>query len=401
MRPDDHQGITQSDEDPFSDANLTDPYPLFGRLRASGPAVWLNGYDVLAFTRFSAVREILVDHVSFISGAGVGPRNHHHDKPWRKPGILETDPPDHTRLRAVMTDVLSPRNVRTLRAQFEQFAALLVGQLLERGEFDGVRDCAQEFPLKVFGDAVGIATEGRRENLLAHGAMNFSSFGPEDDRQAQFMRDGAHTTDWVMSNCARENLSEDGLGAQIWAHADAGDIDADDAAILVRALLSAGLDTTVLSLGNTLACLAAHPDQWSKLRDNPRLTRFAIDEALRYDSPFQAFYRTAGADVSLDGVDVAADQKVLLFPGAANRDDTRWGPGADRYDIDRNAGGHLTFGMGIHQCVGQALSRLEMDVFVTELAKRASTIEIVGEPEPFLHNTLRGWSRLPLRVRPA
>ncbi len=394
-------GLPVIEDDPYSDANLADPYELFSRMREAGPATWLQRYDVPAFTRFDEVREILVDHETFISGAGVGPRNYHHQPPWRKPGILDSDPPMHTPLRAVMSEVISPRNMRALRAGFQEFATPLVDRLLDMREFDAVTDLAEVFPLRVFGDAVGIPREGRADHLLSHGAMNFSQFGPEDARYEHFMAAGADTVDWVMANCARERLSPDGMGAKIWAHADAGAIGEDEAAVLVRALLSAGLDTTVIAVGNTLGCLVANPDEWDVVHDNPRYARFAIDEALRLEAPFQSFFRTTSRDVDVAGVTLPEDSKLVVFLGAANRDERRWGAEAASYQVKRQAGGHLTFGMGIHQCVGQPISRLEVEVLLGELARRVKHIEPAGEPTPFLHNTLRGWSSYPVRVTPA
>ncbi|MGW1209023.1 cytochrome P450 [Streptomyces sp. NPDC002499] len=389
------------EDDPYSAENLADPYPLFKRMRDAGHGVWLEKYGVPAFTRFDLVREILVDHATFLSGAGVGPRNYHHQPPWRKPGILDSDPPMHTPLRTAMADVISPRNMRMLRAGFQTFATELVDRILDEREFDAITDFAEQFPLRVFGDAVGIPRAGRKENLLAHGAMNFSQFGPEDARYEQYMAAGAHTVDWVTNACARENLTADGLGAKIWAHADAGAIEPEEAAVLVRALLSAGLDTTALSIGNTAGCLASSPQQWARLRENPRLVRFAIDEALRFESPFQSFFRTTSRAVDFHGVRLAEDSKLVVFPGASNRDERRWGSDADQYDVERQAGGHLAFGMGIHQCVGQPIARLESEVLFGELVKRTASIEPSGPPVPFLHNTLRGWVSLPLRVVPA
>ncbi|MHC6219117.1 cytochrome P450 [Arthrobacter sp. MMS24-S77] len=388
-------------DDPYTDENLTNPYPLFERMRAAGPAVWLEKYGVLAFAGFEECKEILEDYRTFISSAGVGPKNLHHEPAWRPQGILESDPPVHGPMRAAMAGVISPRGVRSLRARFEEFAEELVDRLIERETFDGVTDLAELFPIRVFGDAVGIPREGREANLLPHGAMNFSSFGPDDERSREFFEKGEPTHRWVMDNCARENLSPDGMGAQIWEFADRGEITPEQAALLVRAMLSAGLDTTVFSIGNTLQALAAHPEQWASLHANPRLAKFAIDEALRYESPFQSFFRTVAADTVFRGIPLPAGAKVLLFMGSANRDAAHWGATADEFMIDRNAGGHLAFGMGIHQCVGQPISRLEMDVLFTAMAKRIKAIELVGEPLPYLHNTLRGWRSLPLRITAA
>lgn len=393
--------VTSVLDDPYDDANLTDPYPLFARLRDAGPTVWLEKYGVHAFTRFEECRRILADHETFISGAGVGPRNYHRQPPWRPAGILDSDPPLHTPLRTAMAGVISPRNVRALRAAFQEFAVRLVDRILDEREFNAITDMAELFPIEVFGNAVGIPREGRAENLLPHGAMNFSAFGPEDARYDAYFAAGEGTVEWVMNNCARENLSPDGLGAKIWEYADQGVISPDEATRLVRALLSAGLDTTVLSIGNTMKCLVTNPSEWAALHANPSLARFAIDEALRFESPFQSFFRTTARETTVDGVRLEEDAKVALFMGAANRDPRRFGEDADAYRIERDASGHLAFGIGIHQCVGQPISRLEMDVLFSELARRVRTVELTGEPVPFLHNTLRGWKSLPVRITPA
>jgi cytochrome P450 len=390
--------IASFPDDPYSDDNLANPYPLFERMRAASAAVWLERYEVLAFTRHQQVRGILMDHETFINGAGVGPKNLHNEPAWRPQGILESDPPIHASMRAAMVDVISPRGVRALRGQFQEYAEELVDGLIVRGEFDAVTDFAEVFPIRAFGDAVGIPLDGRAENLLPHGAMNFSTFGPENDRYREYFEKGDGTRDWVMANCARENLSPNGLGSKIREHADAGNITPDQAGLLVRAMLSAGLDTTALALGNTLRCLTAAPEAWNVVHEKPGMMKFAIDEALRFESPFQSFFRTTSRAIDFHGIQVDAGQKVLVFPGAANRDTDQWGADADNYRIDRQAGGPLAFGMGIHQCVGQPISRLEMDVVLTTLAARVKSLERVGKPVPYLHNTLKGISSMPVRV---
>ena len=191
------------------------------------------------------------------------------------------------------------------------------------------------------------------------------------------------------------------MGAGIWREADAGNVPPEEATLLVRAMLSAGLDTTIIALGNTLRWLAQYPEQYARVHENPRLMKFAIDEAFRFDSPFQSFYRTTSRDTEIGGVELPAETKVLLFLGSANRDEEKWGPNAHEFDIDRDASGHLTFGMGIHQCVGQPISRLEMDVLLTTFAKRVKRVEFVGEPRPFIHTTLCGYKSLPVEVRAA
>jgi cytochrome P450 len=304
-------------------------------------------------------------------------------------------------MRTAMTSVIAPRKMRALRPGFDAYAEELVAQVLATDTPELVHDLAEEFTLRVFGDAVGIGREGRRENLLSHGAMNFSYFGPDNDLHRQHVAAGAGTPEWVLANCERSVLTPDGMGAQMWELADAGLIPPEQATLLIRAMLSAGLDTTVFAITNTLLLLAQHPEQWAKVHADPSLMKFAIDEALRYDPPFTCFFRTTSRDAVLDGVQLPAGSKLVVFLGAANRDPRRWGDTADQFDIDRDTGGQLAFGMGIHQCVGQPISRQESQALLEELARRVESIELTAEPTLYLHNTLRSWSSVPARLTAA
>lgn len=393
--------VPELSDDPYAPDTLADPHPFFTRLRAAGPAAWLPQYGVHAFGRDAEVREILEDWRTFISGAGVGEINIHRVPPRRQPGILEVDPPVHTRMRDAMNAVINPREMRKLRAGFQEFADELVTRVIEQGSFDAVTDFAQVYPIRVFADAVGIPREGREANLIAQGAANFATFGPQNEVAQGHLRAGEGTYDWVLEACRRENLDPAGMGAGIWREADAGNVPPEEATLLVRAMLSAGLDTTIIALGNTIRWLAAHPEQYARVHENPRLMKFAIDEAFRFDSPFQSFYRTTSRDTVIGGVELPAETKVLLFLGSANRDEAKWGPDAQEFDIDRDASGHLTFGMGIHQCVGQPISRLEMDVLLTTFAKRVRRLEFTADPQPFIHTTLCGYESLPVTVQAA
>lgn len=390
------------DDDPYAEDVLVDPYPLFRRMLAEETAVWLSAHEVHAVTHFDAVHAILVDHETFISGAGVGPVNLHVTPNWRPQGILESDPPRHTPMREAVTGVISPRAMRRLRPGFDLVAERIVDELVARGgAVDLVRDLAEPFTLEVFGDALGIDREGRAEHLVAHGAMNFSYFGPDNAVHRRTVQAGEHTVDYVMERCARERLAPGSMGAQIWERADEGLIDPERAVLLVRALQSAGLDTTIIAIGSTLRLLVDRPDAWARLHADPALVPFAIDEALRLEAPFQSFYRTTSRPVEIDGVALEAGAKVLLLVGAANRDPRRWGDDADAFDLDRNAGGQLSFGMGIHQCVGQPISRQESDALISALARRVARLEPAGDPVPMVHTTLKGWTSVPARLAAA
>jgi cytochrome P450 len=392
-------GRPVSTADPFSHGFLRDPYPHHEALREAGPVVWLERYGIWAMARHEQVRDALTDWQTYCSSAGVGLSDFRKEPPWRPPSIiLEADPPLHTRTRAVLTRILSPAAIKVLRDTFEREAEKLIARLVEQREFDGVADLAEAYPLKVFPDAVGISEEGR-ENLLPYGSMVFNSFGPRNDLFDLAMANAGPVRDWIMSKCSRAALAPGGLGMQIFEAVDAGELSEDEAGMLVRSFLSAGIDTTVYGLGNALYCMARYPEQWRVLRGNPNLIRGAFEEVLRFEAPVQSFFRTTTRDVEVGGVRLGGGEKVLLLFAAANRDPRRWDR-PDTFDVTRRAAGHMTFGTGIHGCVGQAVARLETEAILTALAKRVASFELTGEPERRLNNTLRGFDRIPLRVVP-
>jgi 4-methoxybenzoate monooxygenase (O-demethylating) len=389
-----------SSVDPFSHEFLRDPYPSHEALREAGPVVWLEKYGIWTMARHQEVRDALTDHQTYCSSAGVGLSDFRKEPPWRPPSIiLEADPPLHTRTRAVLTRILSPAAIKILRETFEREAELLIARLVDQREFDGVADLAEAYPLKVFPDAVGLSEEGR-ENLLPYGSMVFNSFGPRNDLFERATANAGPVRDWIMSKCSRAALAPGGLGMQIFEAVDAGELSEDEAGMLVRSFLSAGIDTTVYGLGNALYCFVSHPEQWSILRENPALIRGAFEEVLRFEAPVQSFFRTTTRDVEVGGMRLGDGEKVLLLFAAANRDPRRWDK-PDTFDVKRRAAGHMTFGTGIHGCVGQAVARLESEAIFAALARRVVSFELTGKPELRLNNTLRGLDTLPLRVVPA
>ena len=385
--------------DPFSHAFLRNPYPHHQGLREAGPVVWLEQYGIWAMARHQEVRDALTDWQTYCSSAGVGLSDYRKEPPWRPPSIiLEADPPLHTRTRAVLTRILSPAAINILRATFEREAELLVARLVEQREFDGIKELAEAYSLKVFPDAVGISGDGR-ENLLPYGSMVFNSFGPRNDLFNHAMANAGPVRDWIMSKCSRAALAPGGLGMQIFEAVDSGELTEPEAGMLVRSFLSAGVDTTVYGLGNALHCFAGHPEQWTILRENPNLIRGAFEEVLRFEAPVQTFFRTTTRNVDVADVRMGDGEKVLLFLAAANRDPRRWDK-PDTFDVRRRATGHMTFGTGIHGCVGQAVARLESEAIFAALARRVASFELMGVPEQRLNNTLRGLDTLPLRVVP-
>ena len=384
--------------DPFCNELLLEPYAMHAELRDLGAVVRLEKYGVWAMARHSDVYAMLNDWETFCSSAGVGFGNFHTEKPWRPPSlILEADPPLHTRTRAVLTRVLSSTALRRMREMFELRAAALVERLLAQGRFDAIADCANAFPLEVFPDAVGLRADGR-ENLAPYGNAVFNADGPPDGELfASAMRDAARVGPWILAQCRRDALAPGGLGADVYTSVERGEITAGEAALLVRSLLSAGLDTTVHGIGNALYCLVNHPEQWALLHANPALARAAFEEALRFESPVTAFFRTTTRAVTVGEVTLGAEEKVLAFFGAANRDPRTWRD-PDRFDITRKVSKNVAFGAGIHFCVGAMLARLEAEVLLTAMARRIKTIAPDGEPRRLLNNALRGLTHLPVTV---
>jgi cytochrome P450 len=389
-----------SELDPFSEELLRDPYPAHDQLREAGPVVRLERYGVWAMARYEHVHAGLEDWETLRSGAGVGLADFTKEKPWRQPSLLlEADPPEHSGARKATTGALSPKRIRGLQAAFEREADALVDRLVKRGRIDAIVDLAEPYPVKVFADAVGVPGEGR-ENLIPYGDMVFNAFGPRNELLAESAKGLDEVREWIAEMCLLEALDRGGLGAAIYEQAASCGLGQDEAGLLVRSLLSAGVDTTVHALGNAILCFADHPDQWAALHADPTRSRAAFEEVLRYESPVQTFFRTTTREVDVEGVRIPAGEKVLLFLGAAGRDPRHWDD-PERFDIARKASGHLGFGFGIHACVGRMVARLEGEVLLAALARRVEAIEPDGEPVRKLSNTLRGLARLPVRVRPA
>lgn len=386
--------------DPFDLSYFADPYPDQERLREAGPVVWLSSYGLRAVARYGEVHAVLNDWQTYCSSRGVGISDFAVEAPWRDPSlVLETDPPEHDRARAVLQRVVSPIVMRQLRDDFAAKADALVAKLVARRKVDGIRDLAQAFPLSVFPDAVGLVREGR-EHLLPYAGLAFNAFGPDNDLRREALARAAPHLAWVGEQCRRENLAPDGFGAQIHAAADTGEITPEEARLLVRSLLTAGLDTTVNGIGAALYCLARFPESFARLREKPGLARGAFEEAIRFESPVQTFFRTTTREVELGGAVIPAGQKIMMFLGAANRDPRHW-ENPNTYDIERRTSGHVGFGSGIHMCVGQFLARLEGEVVLDALARRVGSIGLAGEPVRAFNNTLRGLESLPLVLAPA
>jgi len=393
-------GVPEWDVDPFAPEILTDPIDYYTELRAKGPFAYIPKYSMLACGRYDEAKEVFSDHERFVSGRGVGLQDFKLEEPWRPPSIvLEVDPPYHTQNRRVLARVMAPKAVQRLKEAFRIAADDLIDALLERGSFEGGGDLAEAFPVNVFSKAVGLADADRRK-LVDYGAMVFNGIGPDNAIRQASMAKVPTIVPWITEQCRRENLSDDGIGAEIYAAADTGEITEDEAGMLIRSLLSAGIDTTVTGLGSALWCFANNPGELERLKVDPKLARPAFEETLRFTSPIHSFCRTAGVDTEVGGVSIVEGTKILCVLGAANLDESHW-TDAGKFDIRRRTLGHLAFGVGIHGCVGQNLARAEGEAVLGAIARKVGRIELDGEPVWRPNNSIRALDRLPLRFHTA
>jgi cytochrome P450 len=388
-----------SDIDPFSPEFRANPFPYYAQLRALGPIVWLEKYDIWCVQHYAQVKAVLSDWDNFSNAGGGGLTNYFKTKPWRKPSIiLDVDPPEHSRTRKVLMGVLSAPALKAMKPGFERVANRLVDAALDAGEIEAVNDLVLPFPLTVFPDAVGMPPLDRHI-MLKYGGMVFGAFGPLTDWYHELMRDAEEVSAWIDAHCERSVLGPDGIGAAIYAAADAGDITHAEAKLLVRSLLSAGVDTTIDSIGLALRCLVDFPDQLELLKADPALARGVFEEATRYDSSSQSLFRTTTREVEFEGQTIDTHEKILVLIGSAGRDPAKW-EDPDWFDIRRKIVGQIGYGWGIHGCVAQMMARLEGEVFFRTIGEKVRSLEHTGDPAMRLVPGLRGLSRLPIALTP-
>ena len=271
-------------------------------LRRLGPVVYFKKAGVWAVSRHADVKAVLDDHGTFISASSTGLHDDIKEPPPRVPSLLlEADPPMHTRARAMIQRISRGQRSRVRETIFEK-ADALIAPLVERGEFDAVSEIAEVFPTTVFPEAVGLqlSTDGR-EKLLQYGLITFAFFGPRNEYFDEIMATTQDVLPWIADQCRRKSLAPDGFGAQVYAAMDEGKLGADEAPLLVRSFLAAGLDTTIAAIGRVINCLATHPDQWRLLSADPELARPAFEEMMRFDHPSIGVFRTASRDPNSRG----------------------------------------------------------------------------------------------------
>ena len=391
------QNVTAWDIDPYSKEVLLNPEPFFSALRERGPFVYLSKYKMLACGRYKETKEVFSDHKRFVSSRGVGIQDFKLEKPWRPPSlVLEVDPPEHTKNRRFLTRALSPKKIAKLKDFFKNCADQLVNQLLQKREINGISDLAEVFPTRVFPEAVGLKNIDK-DTLLGYGAMVFNALGPDNEFRKGAMAKGISVLEKINKQCLEENIDSKGLAKEIYESTSEASEEEQLAGMLVRSLLSAGIDTTVSAIGNLLWCFSENPEQFEAIRNDKSLVNNAVEESLRLTSPVKAFCRTCAVETEVSGIVIEEGTKILCVLGSANTDPEVW-DNPYKYDVTRRTIGHLALGIGIHNCVGQTLARAEITALTRSLTELVKTIRPAGIASWKPNNAMRSLESLPIRL---
>jgi len=385
-----------SDVDLFADDVLLDPYPTYARLREFGPVVHLPTNGVYALTRYDTVRSALGDWETFSSAHGIG------FNPMVNEALagtsLASDPPAHTALRAALTENLSPRALRGLKAQIDAKADALVAELVESGSFEAIDGLARALPLEIVADLVGF-TGKVRGHMLTWGKAANQVIGPLNQRTSDSFPIAGELYAWCAA-VAKDDLAEGSIGRGIFEAEERGAIPPGSAGPIIHQYLAAGVENTVSAIGNIIALFAAHPDQLALVRKDLSLVPAAFNEVLRFWSPLNVWGRETTRDAEIEGVVIPAESRVAVLLGSGNRDPRHYAD-PDEFTVERNPVDHLALGYGVHGCAGQGLARLEAHAVIDSLARRVERF-VVGPETRVPHNVTRSIDSLPvLEVVPA
>jgi len=389
--------------DPY-DADIDDdPYPVWRRLREESPLYRNEELDFFALSRWDDVEPALIDWDTYRSGKGttfeiiralVG------SDIELPPGIiLFEDPPIHDLHRGLLSRVFTPKRMAAIEPLVRQFCAAALDPLVGTGEFDVVADFATFVPMRTIGYLLGIPEEGQEairkgtDERLALADGEPIDLDPEhlqanDDLLADYI-------DWRIDHPS-DDLMTDLLNAEVDDEGGRRHLTRTEVVTYTHMIAGAGNETAARLIGFTAELLAAHPEQRRAIVDDPKLLAPAIEEVLRYEAPSPVQARYVAKDVAVRGTAVAEGSIMLLLNGSANRDERHFAD-PDRFDIRRSDGPHLSFGYGLHYCLGAALARLEGRVALDEILRRWPTWDVDRSRGKKAHTaSVRGWETLPL-----
>ena len=385
--------------DPYDVEIDADPYPVFRRLREEAPLYHDEEHDFFALSRYDDVERGLVDHETFISGRGVILELIKADIEMPPGLLIFEDPPTHTIHRRLLSRVFTPKKMNALEPEVRALCAHYLDPLVGAGGFDLVGDFGALMPMRVIGKLLGIPEEDQqaiRDQTDAN--LRTEAGKPMRYSDEDFVTGAAFAdyVDWRVEHPA-DDLMTELLTAEFTDETGTRRrLSRQEVLTYVNVLAGAGNETTTRLIGWMGKVLADHPDQRRELAEDPSLVPGAVEELLRYEPPGPHVGRYVARDVELHGRTVPAGSAMLLLVASANRDERRY-PDGDRFDIHREATGHLTFGYGIHYCLGASLARLEGRIALEELLARFPEWELDSEGARLAPtSTVRGFERLPV-----
>ena len=395
---------------PLDPATRRDPFAIYARGRREHPAFVHEGLPlrVLSVFRHSDVQAILRDADAF-SNVFQLQRLAPEVGEVRPPSMLGTDPPEHTRLRSLVAKAFTPRIVQRLEGRMAEIAESLLDRALERRDVDLVEALSYPLPVTVIAEIIGIPVDHREQfkrwsdAAVANLGLAFmSDIDPERVRRQLALFEEMRAYLVPLAEERRQSPREDLLSGLVRAEHEGSRLSHDEMISMLVLLLVAGNETTTTLIGNAVQELLAHPDEEQRVRAEPELLPRAIEEVLRFASPVQFAPRRATRAAELQGVAVREDDVLLCWIGSANRDETVFAS-PERFDVARDPNPHLSFGFGIHYCIGANLARLEARVALEALLRRTRSIELAGEEPLPLHPSpvFRAVTRLPVRLEPA
>ncbi len=373
-----------------------DYFARLAELRQAGPLHQLDD-DVFLVPRYAEVRAISRDPQTFCSSRGVLVNDPLRSAPADMSGsVLHTDPPEHAEWRKLVNREFTPRGVAHFEPRVRELAVAVLDAAPVGEEFDAVGGLTAPFPVQVIAELLGVGDADRDDFRRWSDAMIEA---PDSDDPEVLTRAGElwrfldeHLRDRVAH--PRDDLTS------MLMHAEFGGrpLTHAEARMFCLSLLVAGNETTRHLLSGTFLALWQHPDQRAALAADPAGVPAAVEECLRWVTPIQAFGRTSTRATEVGGVPLPADAFVVMLYASANRDETAFGPTADRFDVTRPVDPpHLAFGFGEHLCLGAALARMEARIFLDELLARTPHWEVTGDPEWAPSTLVRGMRSLPIR----
>ncbi|MDD7967072.1 cytochrome P450 [Actinomycetospora lemnae] len=373
---------------------LRDPYPLYAELRGHGPATYEPERGIWLVPGYAEAAAVLRDHRRFVSGDGATYESAL-GRTERYP-LIETDPPEHTRIRRAVQPPFARAEIETLRRGIEAAATTIVDQALAQGEVDAVPALAQPMPDRAMEMLTGLTPPSCQALVDWSDAVVRAQEPAADPRHTELLLEALT---W---------LGEDGipglpahcLGRLIMDGGSTGGLDPEgpERLMTLASIWLAGIDSTGALLGNAIDAFIEQPDQWDLLRSRPDLVPNAVEELLRFEAPFRVFYRRTRDEAEVAGVAIPAGATVCAVLGSTGRDPRQFAD-PDRLDVTReNARTHLALGTSIHLCLGAPLARTEATAMLTELTRRVRRFERTGDAVRSPSGTMRKFDALPVRL---